>query len=361
MAFCAIPLTTVASPFCIRCYHQLVRKLPLYAPLMLVVDSLLFSTAPFVPQLVSSMGNIWIVAWFTVGASIGRIVIASVSLRGRLKIVWNQRYSFVADRIHNKDFVLVSVAEWSVVGFILAAILIGPTITAVLAAMWPMWWMITLQRRNQDATKALFNQVSRTDWIAGICGCVGCILTILANPIVWANDTTVLVAGILILLVVVYLDALASLRLTWGIESADWASDTAPPTGWVILGSTLSGLLCLPFVLAAAYLLSEHTGTSSEIALCVTAGICLQAVGQWLVSTAMVHSRSSALLAICLTQPVLTMIWGSWFGVLGDVVFLPLILGMAMVCASGIFVVTSHRTRLHQSVAVLQTDKHSLT
>ena len=320
-----------------------------YAPALLVLDSLIYSATPLIPQFIGSMSNIWIAAWFLVGATIGKAAISVASLRGRLAHIWRERRTFLDERIALRDFYAIAISEWAIVGIILAAALAGPTITAVLSAMWPMWWMIMLQRHPTKTARTPFRRVGRGEWLAGVCGCIGCACTVVANPVLWGDNAVALVAGVATLLAVVCLDSLTALRLPWGFDSSRWANDSAPPTGWIMLGSALSGTICVPVMVAAAGLFGSRPGTFREIALCVAAGACIQAGGEWLVNSALVHTRSTALLSICLSQPVGTIMWGVAFGVLGDVAFPPLLAGAALVIGSGVWVVCRARPPVEAS------------
>ena len=265
-----------------------------------IVDGLL----PTFRVLVDEVGTLWMVVWVQFGAVTAHSVYIATAAPNLVVAATRIRW-----RRHLRSPYLAgcAVARLGVLLLFGAVSLLGPTVPAVLWALWPIPWTLGLIRTAKDSQGSRYRRVTSARWVATLVACGGCAAVAVSQPAsIWPTGW-VLAAGLVMCAVGVAVDGANVLSFRWGIDlCADTATteprdETAGAVAAVLIGTIIS----TPVVAATAVVAGQPTGGIRTFAVCVALGVCY---GVGSVTNRAAHSATTTatLVALGSWSPVIT-------------------------------------------------------
>ena len=293
------------------------------------VDGLL----PTFRVFVTDVGTLWLVVWVQFGAVTAHGAYIAAAAPGLAKAATRIRW-----RPHLRSPYLAgcAVARLGVLLLLGAVSLLGPTLPAVLWALWPIPWTLGLVRTAKDSQGSRYQRVTPARWAAILVACGGCAAVGASQPATSWPTGWMLAAGLAMCAVGVTMDGANVLSFRWGIDLCADTATTGPrdETAAAVAAAMVGTIISTPVIAATAAVAGQPTGGIETFAVCVVLGACY-GVGSVTNRAAHTATTTATLVTLGSWSPVITAGILAAAGRLAGFNTTWLIVGVAAVAAGG--------------------------
>ena len=186
---------------------------------LVVVSVMLFAPVPSLPPLVPSVGVLWLTAYMQIGHCAATVLLCLWRHRVAIEALMSRPWQQWMPHMRSREFVLSLLARNAALCVLPAAVLIGPTLVAVVWGLLPMVYALLLSYSARDSGERMYEPAGARIWTAFGVGFTGCVLAVLAQPVEVLHNGWLLAAGLCLAATGALIDGCIAFNVVWGMAA----------------------------------------------------------------------------------------------------------------------------------------------